>query len=56
MTGRHIGEFMGVPPTDRPVASNQIHIVRFQDGKGIEHWAVRDDVTLMRHLGVIPDR
>jgi hypothetical protein len=27
-----------------PVASTQDHIVRFQDGKGIEHWAVRDDM------------
>jgi predicted ester cyclase len=56
MTGRHIGEFMGLPPSNRPVASSQVHIVRFQDGKGIEHWAVRDDLTLMRQLGVLPDQ
>jgi predicted ester cyclase len=54
MRGRHIGEFMGVPPTQRSVAVQQVHIVRFQDGKGIEHWAVRDDLTLMRQLGVLP--
>jgi predicted ester cyclase len=54
MRGRHTGEFMGVPPTDRPVAFSQVHIVRFQDGKGIEHWAVRDDLTLLRQLGVFP--
>ena len=53
MRGRHIGEFMGVPPTQQSVASHQVHIVRFQDGKGIEHWAVRDDLTLMRQLGVL---
>jgi predicted ester cyclase len=53
MRGRHIGEFMGVPPTQHSVASHQVHIVRFQDGKGIEHWAVRDDLTLMRQLGVL---
>jgi predicted ester cyclase len=53
MRGRHIGEFMGVPPTQRSVAVEQVHIVRFQDGKGIEHWAVRDDFGLMRQLGVL---
>ena len=54
MRGRHIGEFMGVPPTQRSVAVKQVHIVRFQDGKGIEHWAVRDDLALLRQLGVLP--
>jgi predicted ester cyclase len=54
MRGRHVGEFMGVPPTQRSVAVKQVHIVRFEDGKGIEQWAVRDDLTLMRQLGVLP--
>lgn len=54
MRGRHTGEFMGVPPTNQSIAANQIHIVRFQDGKGVEHWAVRDDLTLMRQLGALP--
>jgi predicted ester cyclase len=54
LTGTHRGEFMGVPPTQRSVAVKQVHIVRFQDGKGIEHWAVRDDLTLLRQLGVLP--
>jgi predicted ester cyclase len=55
MRGRHTGEFMGVRPTHRPIACRQVHLVRFQDGKGIEHWAVRNDLTLLRQLGVIPD-
>jgi predicted ester cyclase len=53
MTGRHTGEFMGLAPTHRQVSSNQVHLVRFEDGKGIEHWAVRDDLTLMRQLGAL---
>jgi predicted ester cyclase len=52
MTGRHTGEFMGIQPTNRDVAFRQIHIVRFKDGKAIEHWAVRDDLTMVRQLGV----
>jgi len=52
--GRQTGELMGVPPTNRSVAFRQMHLVRFQDGKSIEHWAVRDDLTLMRQLGMVP--
>jgi hypothetical protein len=32
----------------------QVHFVRFRDGKGIEHRAVRDDLGMMQQLGVIP--
>ena len=38
------------------VAYDYIHILRFRDGKAIEHWSVRDDMTLMRQLGVMPER
>ena len=52
--GRHTGQFMGLAPTRRSVAFRQVHIVRFQDGKGIEHWAVPDDLDLARQLGPLP--
>lgn len=52
--GRHTGELMGIPPTNREVAFDYVHIVRFRDGKSVEHWAVRDDLSLMRQLGVLP--
>ncbi len=54
--GRHTGELMGIPPTGREVAYSYVHILRFRDGKAVEHWAVRDDATLMRQLGVAPPR
>jgi predicted ester cyclase len=52
---RHTGNLMGIPPTGREVAYDYVHIVRFEDGKIVEHWGVRDDMTLMRQLGVLPD-
>ncbi len=52
---RHTGELMGIPPTGREVAYDYVHVVRFEDGKVVEHWGVRDDMTLMRQLGVLPD-
>ena len=52
---RHTGELMGIPATGRQVAYDYVHIVRFRDGKVVEHWGVRDDMTLMRQLGVLPE-
>src|SRR5919106_306095 len=51
---RHTGDLMGIPPTGREVAYQYVHFFRFRDGKVIEQWSVRDDMTLMRQLGVIP--
>jgi predicted ester cyclase len=55
-SGRHTGEFMGLAPTNRPFAFRQVHIIRFQQGKGVESWAVRDDLGLMRQLGALPSQ
>ena len=52
---RHTGELMGIPPTNREVAYDYVHILKFRDGKAVEHWGVRDDLALMRQLGVLPD-
>ena len=52
----HTGNLMGIAPTGRRIAQPYVHILRFQDGKAIEHWGVRDDMTLMRQLGQIPER
>ena len=52
----HTGDLMGIAPTGREVAYDYVHIMRFRDGKAFEHWSVRDDATLMRQLGVTPER
>ncbi len=49
-SGRHTGEFFGIPATGRRFGYKQMHLIRVVDGKGVEHWAVRDDATLMRQL------
>ena len=54
--GRQTGELMGIPPTGREVAYDYVHMLRFRDGKAIEHRSVRDTMTLMQQLGVIPGR
>jgi steroid delta-isomerase-like uncharacterized protein len=54
MSGTHLGPFQGIPPTGRSFQQEHMHFVRFRDGKAIEHRAVRDDLGMMRQLGVIP--
>jgi predicted ester cyclase len=49
-SGVHTGDFFGLPATGKRFAYKQMHVVRVVDGKGVEHWAVRDDASLMRQL------
>jgi predicted ester cyclase len=56
MSGTHEGPLMGMPPTGRSVRQDHMHFVRFQDGKVIEHWGVRDELGMMQQLGVLPER
>ncbi|HXC03136.1 MAG TPA: ester cyclase, partial [Bacteroidia bacterium] len=51
--GTHTGPFMGIAPTGRHISQEQMHIVRVDAGLIVEHWAVRDDLSLMRQLGAI---
>jgi steroid delta-isomerase-like uncharacterized protein len=53
-SGTHLGAFWGLPPTGKHISTTSIHIFRFADGQLVEHWASRDDMSLMQQLGVIP--
>lgn len=53
MSGTHEGEFVGIPATERRFSVHQIHWFRLDDGKLVERWAVRDDMGMMRQLGVV---
>jgi steroid delta-isomerase-like uncharacterized protein len=54
MSGTHKGPLMGMPPTGRSMRQAHMHFVRFRDGKAIEHWGVRDDLSMMQQLGAMP--
>jgi predicted ester cyclase len=49
-SGRHTGDFFGLAATGRSFSYQQMHMIRVVNGKGVEHWAVRDDAGLMRQL------
>ena len=54
MSGTHEGPLMGMHPTGHSMRQDHMHFVRFRDGKAVEHWGVRDDLSMMQQLGVVP--
>lgn len=46
------GELMGMPASGRSATWEQIHIIRFADGKEVEHWAVNDQLGMLVQLGL----
>jgi predicted ester cyclase len=49
-SGTHTGEFMGIPPTGRPVRFAVMDIVRIRDGQIVEHWGLVDQAALVAQL------
>jgi predicted ester cyclase len=56
--GTHDGELrlpIGTfPASGKPFSVGHVHIFRLAAGKIVEHWAVRDDLSWLRQLGIIP--
>ncbi|MCB0164854.1 MAG: ester cyclase [Anaerolineae bacterium] len=52
--GTHQGDFMGVAPTGRPITFAVIDILRLDQGKVVEHWAIQDRLALMQQVGMLP--
>ena len=51
---RQVGEFMGMPPSDREYTIGEIHIFRVRDGRIAEHWHQADFLGMMKQLGAAP--
>jgi predicted ester cyclase len=43
-----------MPATGKAVKFDEMHLVRFANGKMIEHWGVEDTMTMMQQLGLAP--
>jgi steroid delta-isomerase-like uncharacterized protein len=52
ITGTHMGEFMGVPPTGKLVAFSGITINQIADGKILESTVIWDGIGLMKQFGI----
>lgn len=53
-TGTHRGPFMGSPPTERQASVHHLYLFRLAGGKVVEYAAVRDDLSLMLQLRLLP--
>jgi predicted ester cyclase len=51
--GTHLGEFMGVPATGKPVSVETIGIDRVVDGKVVEGWGQLDMLGLLTTIGAV---
>ncbi|ALN71889.1 ester cyclase [Aureimonas sp. AU20] len=50
--GTHGGELMGLAATGRPIDIGVLDLFEFKDGKLVEHWALLDNLGLLKQLGV----
>ena len=54
-SGTHVGEFAGLPATNKEVSYAGINIFRIADGKIAEIWDIFDRLWMWQQLGVLPD-
>jgi steroid delta-isomerase-like uncharacterized protein len=52
--GTHLGEFMGLPPSGRPVEMRSIDIWRVADDMFVEHWDELNTLEFFQQLGALP--
>ena len=54
LSGRHEGEFLGVPATGREIAIPGITILHFENGRAVERWSQADMLGFLVQAGAIP--
>jgi predicted ester cyclase len=54
MTGRHVGEFLGVAATERDIALPGITILHFRGDKVIERFSQADMLGFLVQAGAVP--
>lgn len=52
--GTQKGDFMDIKATGKKIEIKGFDIVRFVNGKAVEHWGLSDDLAMMQQLGAIP--
>ena len=52
--GTFSGELLGRVFHDEPIVLDAVDIVRFRDGKAVEHWGVIDRLQQLEQLGIVP--
>lgn len=50
MTGTHLGDFQGIPPTGKKVSARGMQISLFRNGKIAERWGSSDELGILKQL------
>ena len=54
MTGKHVGEAMGIPASNKDISVRGMELWKVANGKIVEHWGVVDIGDVLEKAGVIP--
>ncbi len=54
ITGTNTGPWGPMPATGKAMDVNGVDIIRFQDGKAVEHWGYMEEAKMMQQLGLMP--
>jgi predicted ester cyclase len=52
-TARNDKPIMGRSATGRPIDIEVVDIIRFKDGRMVEHWGVADRLGMLQQLGLV---
>lgn len=52
ITGKHTGEFLGIPPTNKSVKINDFTLLKINNGQIVEWWYECNLLELMKQLGL----
>ena len=55
MTGTNTGPMGQMPATNRPMNIAGVDIVKFKDGKAVEHWGYYEEMKMMEQMGMMQE-
>jgi steroid delta-isomerase-like uncharacterized protein len=54
MRGTHRGQFMGVPPTEKPITVQALNIYHLKNGQIVKEFGAPDMLGLLAQIGALP--
>jgi predicted ester cyclase len=51
ITGTHLGPYLGMAPTGRPISVAGMTMLAFNAGKCVERWSIANSISLLAQLG-----
>ena len=54
MTGKHVGEAMGIPASNKDISVRGMELWQVANGKVVEHWGVVDISDVLEKAGLVP--